>query len=135
MDENIVHILRRMAEDVIPVRSSKIAAAVVFDKECISFGTNRLHSHPFQTKYGKNEHAIFWHAETNAIFNALRRVDDPIVLKQSELYVVRIKRPAPRSKSFILGTASPCEGCQRCIQDFGIKRVYFSTDEQKIECV
>lgn len=135
MNQNVIDTLRRLAEDVIPIQSARIAAAVVFDGEIVSFGTNHLRSHPFQAKYGKNEQSIFWHAETNAIYNALKRNKmDPLFLSFSDLYVVRIKRPSCRSKSFIYGLAAPCEGCRRCINDFKIGRTYFSTDEQTIEC-
>ena len=130
----VVDTLRRMAEDVAPIQSARIAAAVVLNGETVSFGTNQMRSHPFQAKYGKNEQAIFWHAETNAVFNALRRIK-PTDLVNAELYVVRVKRPSCRSKSFIFGLASPCEGCQRCMTDHKMKHVYFSTNEQKIECV
>lgn len=120
-----------MAEDVTPIQSARIAAALVIGDEILSFGVNHLRSHPFQAKYGKNEHSIFWHAETNAVFNALKRVPETS-LQKADLYVVRVKRPFSKSKGFILGMAAPCDGCKKCLADYRIRRIIHSTDQQSM---
>lgn len=126
-DHRILKTLQAMAQDVAPVANARLAAAIAVRGDIISFGNNSLRSHTFAQKFGKNEHSAFWHAETHAIFNALKRhhVD---VLERATLYVVRVKRPHETSRDWILGTSKPCRGCWRCIGEFGIPRVVYSVD-------
>ena len=127
-DLKILEELRLMAEDVEPVKHAKLAAALAIRGRIVSFGINKWITHPFQQRYGKNEFSPYWHAETNAVFNALKRIDVNDLHKTS-LYVVRVKRPSERSKDWVLGLARPCRGCRKCIYEFGIKTVFYSTDE------
>lgn len=126
-DKRILEELRLMAEDTEPVRNARLAAAVAIRGKVIAFGRNSLRSHPFHQRYGKNEFSPYWHAETHAIFNSLKRVtlDE---LHKATLYVVRVKRPSERSRDWALAMAQPCRGCRRCIFDFGIPRVVYSTE-------
>lgn len=127
MQEKIFDILRKLAEEVAPIKSSRVVAAVVKGKNIASFGANQMRTHPFQARFGKNPESLYWHAETNAIYNALRimGVDD---LKKAELYVCRVKYLSTKREHFILGSAKPCAGCAKCIADFGIKRVFYTTE-------
>jgi deoxycytidylate deaminase len=127
MHENIFNTLRVLAVDVAPIKSSRMTAAIVRGKEIISFGANQMRTHPFQAKFGKNPESLFWHAETNAIFNALRVVDVDS-LKKADLYVCRVKYSSTKREQFILGNAKPCMGCAKCIADFGVKRVFYTTE-------
>ena len=106
----------------------KFAAAIVRNSRIISVGMNSMKSHPMQARFAKNKDAIFLHAEIAAIKNALRElnVDD---LEKTDLYICRIKKPKPKSKSWVWGLAKPCEGCQRAITEFGIRRTVYTTDE------
>jgi len=132
-DIKIMNILRTMAEDVTPVANARLTAAVAIRGNIISFGNNSLRSHPFQHKFGKNNDSLFWHAETHAIYNFLKR-RVPQDLAKSTLYVLRIKRPSETSKNWVLGMSRPCKGCQKCIMDFGIPRVIYTTDHQTFVC-
>jgi deoxycytidylate deaminase len=133
MHESIFNTLRVLAVDVAPIKSSRMTAAIVRGKEIISFGANQMRTHPFQAKFGKNPESLFWHAETNAIFNALRVVDVDR-LKKAGLYVCRVKYSSTKREQFILGNAKPCMGCAKCIADFGVKRVFYTT-ETGYECL
>jgi tRNA(Arg) A34 adenosine deaminase TadA len=113
--------LLRIAEAQEPVRRFKHTAAVVYKGKIIGIGFNSLKSHPLQMKYGRNKDSIYLHAEVAAIKNALRRVSVEF-LKHTTLISVR-KRPDGS-----VGIAKPCCGCERCIAEFGIKKVYW-TDE------
>lgn len=114
------------------VAGARAGAVLVLKGRIISFGINQRKSHPFQAEYGKNPEAIYLHAETRAISNALRMgytIDD---LRRATLYVARIKKAgSDPADPFIWGMAKPCVGCRRCIADFGIRRVLYTTDEQK----
>lgn len=133
-DSAILDELRLVAIDVVPAARAKIAAAVVIKNEIVSFGENQLRTHPFQLKYGKNTDAVYWHAETHAIYNALKRV--PVEeLTRASLYVVRVKKPAAGSGDWVLGLAKPCRGCEFCMTTFGIQRVVYSVDDGYHEAV
>lgn len=103
-------------------------AAVVYKNKIISYGQSQMKSHPFQTKYKKNEEAIYWHAETNAIFNALKTITSA-ELQKSKLYVCRVKQN--REGNFIFGLSKPCKGCRACIEDHNIPMTAYSLDEVK----
>jgi deoxycytidylate deaminase len=128
----IFSVIERVASDVVPISSARIAAAIVYKGDIISLGTNQKKSHPFQAKYGKNPDCIYLHAEVDAIKNSLRHitVDD---LPHAELYIARMKRPEPRAKYYIRGLCKPCEGCAKAIAAFGIKKVYYTCDDGSVE--
>lgn len=126
-DMRVLDELRLMAIDVAPAARAKIAAAVVIKNEIVSFGENQLRTHPFQLKFGKNTDAVYWHAETHAIYNALKRVPVEELIRAT-LHVVRVKKTAAGSKDWVLGLAKPCRGCEFCAKTFGIPRVVYSTE-------
>jgi deoxycytidylate deaminase len=108
-------------------KKSQIAAAVIRRGKIVSFGNNDYSkSHPFQKQYASHDHCIFWHAETNAIFNALKEMDD---ISGCDLYVVRGKKMKVNGKDFpVSGMAMPCPGCMKAIKKYGISRVIYSID-------
>jgi len=131
-DTQVMNILSKIAETVEPFPRMRLAAALVYKNEIISIGTNKKKSHPFQKKFGTNEDAIFLHAETDSICNALRKYDTSILAK-SRLYVCRVKWFDENKKRMILGMAKPCPGCQRAIATFNIKHVCYTTNEETYE--
>jgi len=116
----------RLAQSVEPVRGARIAAAVVRKGKVISYGYNHKKTHPFQAQFCKNKHAVFFHAEVHAIKNALKSVDVDDMSK-CELYIVRAKRNKSNRK-WITGLSKPCIGCQKCIDLFELKNVYYSEE-------
>ena len=88
-----------------------------------------MKSHPFQAHWAKNDDAIFWHAETHAIWNALRICDEDDLRKMT-LYVSRARRPENgNSKQWIWGNSRPCEGCMSCLTKYNIKQVVYTLDD------
>ena len=124
---DILHTLAKFAEanDGSNVR---FAAALVRNNKIVSVGFNRMKSHPFQAKFAKNDQAIFLHAEVHAIKNALREINVE-ELKNTELYISRVKRPKAGDDHFVWGLSKPCPGCARAIAEFGIKRTIYTCDE------
>ena len=112
------------------VAGAKVGAVLVIKKRVISFGVNKRKTHPFQKAHAKNKDAIDLHAENDAIVNALRHFDVD-ELKRATLYVARVKKPTARSQ-FTWGLAKPCSGCQKAIAAMGIKRVFYTTDEEGV---
>lgn len=132
-DLRIMNTLRVLAEDVPPVTGIRMAAAVAIRGTVLSLGNNQLRTHPFAARFGKNSDALYWHAETKAIHNFIRK-HPPDDLQKATLYVMRIKRPLSNTKKWIMGMARPCKGCYSCVIDFGIPRVVFSNAEGSFSC-
>lgn len=127
-DHRMMSLLRRQAIDVKAVKSSRIAAAVVLKNDIISLGHCQKRTHPFQARYSKNPEAIYLHAETNAISNALNHLPKR-ELEKATLYIRRVKLPSKDSIEFVDGLAKPCPGCMRAILAFNLKKVVYSTEE------
>jgi len=71
------------------------------------------------------------HAEVNAIVRASRVLDED-EFRHSSIYVVRVKKDGTRGK-WVYGLAKPCEGCLRCIMSFGIRELWYSTNDGDFE--
>ena len=123
----ILNNLFLMARDNDPVGSSRLAAAIVLKNRVIAYGFNQAKTHPFQAQHAKNDDAIFWHAETNVIHNALKQVSEDD-LKKATLYVARAKHPENKD-GWIWGNSKPCCGCSDCINKHKIKRVIYTMDD------
>jgi tRNA(Arg) A34 adenosine deaminase TadA len=122
-------ILHRVAETVEPVARQRLAACLVYKNQIVSMGINKRKTHPFQQQFAKHEEAIFLHAETDCIVNALRQIDADD-LKRCSMYITRIKKSDENAKNFISGLAKPCDGCQRALAQFDIGNVYYSLDNE-----
>lgn len=133
INQNIINTLIKVAEANDEYSSAKLASAIVIRNKIISIGINRKKTDPLQAKYGKNDQAIYLHAELHAIKNALREISLE-ELKKCTLYVVRVKRPDQNSKKYVFGVAKPCCGCHRAIVEFGIKSIVYTTDKN-VECI
>ena len=133
VNEGILHTLSKVAA-ANPGQREKLAAAVVCRNKIISIGINSMKSHPMAAKYGKNEHAVFLHAEVAAIKNALREIDVDDFSK-CDIYITRVKKEAPFTKKFVWGLAKPCAGCERAIAEFGLKRVIYTCDNGEYEVI
>lgn len=106
----------------------KLAAGIVYKKHLIATGVNSYKSHPLMTQFGKNDSAIYIHAEVDAIKNALRLIDMDQIGK-CDLYVLRVKRSGDKKTSpWTRALSCPCEGCQRAIVHFGLRNVYYTTN-------
>jgi len=131
-DIRVINLLSRVASDITsPVGKARISACIVYQNEVVSFGINELKSHPLQAKFGKNEDAIYLHAEVSAIKNALRTltIDN---LSKTTLYICRVKYFDQTKQRMIFGLAKPCSGCRRCIRAFDIGRVVYTLDNSGI---
>jgi len=114
-----------------PVRCFRLAAGVIYRNILVSVGVNSYKTDPFQARFGTTVHAIHLHAEVAAIKNALRNlsVDE---LHKATLIVVRVKK-REHDKLYEATIAKPCSGCQRCIAEFGIKNVFYTGKEGRLQ--
>lgn len=110
----------------------KIAAAIVYKNRIIKLSNNEIKSHTFQKLYSKNEHAIYFHAETSVIHKALKILGNEKI-KKSTLIIARVSQIRSKTKNILVGhnvaESKPCVGCSTCISYFGIKKVIYSTQE------
>jgi len=126
--ERNIEILRKVAIDIVnPVRSYRVAASLVYKRRIVSFGINRYKTSPIQNRFKKNENAIYLHAEVACVKNALRHLDVED-FKKCDMFVVRVKRLVYEGE-FVYAMAKPCEGCSRCIAEFGIRDVYYTVED------
>lgn len=132
--EKIIDNLRILANDTPGCARARMVAAIVYKNQVISYGFNERKTHPFVRPFQKNDEAIYLHAETAAIKNALKRLSVE-QLSRCDLYIVRSKTVYKGKNKFdqIFGMAKPCSGCQKCIQSFGLRKVFYSTDAQDFE--
>lgn len=131
-EQRIVDTLFALGRDHECVSRARIVSAIVIKNKIVSFGFNQYKTHPLQNKFKKNPHAVYLHAEVDAIKNACKAVgvDE---LQKATLYITRVKFDQER-KTPSLGYVAPCEGCMRCIVNFGVKKVVYST-ESGYECI
>lgn len=123
--QKILDELFTLAQDVEPIKTSRLAACIVHKRSIISYGFNQLKTHPFQAQYTRHENAIYLHAETDAIKNALKRIPSA-ELSKTMLFVVRAKLEKGK---WVYGLSKPCEGCMKAVATFDIKDVVYTTDE------
>jgi deoxycytidylate deaminase len=108
--------------------NARHAACIIHKGTIVAFGTNTMKSHPFQAKYGRNDHSVFLHAETNAIKTALKVLTQD-ELRKCTMYVCRVKYTDHNRKKMVFGMSKPCSGCFRCINEFGISEVLYTLDD------
>ena len=65
------------------------------------------------------DYACTIHAEIDAIMSGRKKIR----FEGSKIYVVRVKSDGT------VGNAKPCEMCEHVLFNYGIKRVYHTTDE------
>ena len=125
--------LLQQAQGQEAVRNARVAAGLLYKGDLVAVGYNRLKSHPFQKRFSKNEDAIFLHAENDCLINAIREY--PGILEDLHRCTLLVARSKRGQGGWVSGIAKPCTGCQRAAAHFGIKRVYFTSDDEKIECL
>lgn len=130
MNENKLNVavdnLCKIAETVAPVRRTRLAAAIYHKKKLVSIGVNEWKTHPLQAHYNVHDGSAPIHAEMSAIVRALKTL--PVSdLRECELVVVRLLRNDQRALS------KPCAACSAAIKAFGIKAVYFTTNNDTVE--
>ena len=76
-------------------------------------------------RYMKNDEAVGMHAEIAAL---LAMENKPYVINGADAYVARARKTR-RGGEFVAGNAMPCVGCMRALEDMGVARVFWTTDQ------
>jgi len=121
-------VLADVAKDLEPVSKAKVVACIVYKKRIVAIGMSQYKTHPFQNEYKKNDHAVYLHAEVDAINKAKKRLS-AAELSKSSIYICRVKKDVTRKKD-TFGIAKPCSGCSKCISAHGIKNVYYTNNTE-----
>lgn len=93
----------------------KHGAIIVHDNEIIATGFNHVYEHMC--------HKNSMHAEVDALLKV--RTRGKHVLNDSEMYVVRL---GSRTFKHLLKYSKPCCDCQKAIHKYGIRKVFYSTN-------
>lgn len=102
----------------------RIGCIIVYKKEILSAGVNVKKSHPMQKKYNslrfncQPEYHHYLHAEMRAIINAGK--DN---LSGACIYVYR------EDKRGNLAPSRPCNACMEVIKKYGIKKIFYTTED------
>jgi deoxycytidylate deaminase len=97
---------------------NKTGAVIVHRNRVIAIGRNSPKTHPLARTFSKHPEAIYLHAEIDAIV----KVKDSSILKDSSIYIARMKND--RS----CGISKPCNGCAAAISHFNFSLVAYSLD-------
>lgn len=113
------------------VRQTHIGCVAVHQGQVVGLGCNCNKTHPIQKKYDKYRelniegcrgisrlHSL--HAEMNCL-NQLKNLD--VNFAKVKLYIYRIRKDQP------YGLARPCPACMAAIKDFGIKDIFYTTND------
>lgn len=102
-----------------PSLEYNLCAVIVKGGRVLSTGFNSRGWNPLSEHYRAKNYACTIHAEVNAILLKRKKIR----FEGSKIYVVRVKSDGT------VGNAKPCEMCERVLFNYGIKRVFHTTDE------
>lgn len=103
-----------------------LCALIVKGGNILSIGFNKKSTNGFVEHFadvarGQRDYCLSTHAEMDAVLSARAKID----LRGTKIYVVRIK------VSGGLGMAKPCEICEHVLYNYGIRRAYYSIDDDE----
>jgi len=101
------------------VRSSRHAACLVYKKQVLAYGFNSLKTHPIMLTYGRNDKAIYLHAEVHVLVRTINQ-HGVALLPKCDMYVLRLNKMGERSNS------APCTGCRRALDAFRIRNTFYT---------
>lgn len=112
----------------------RMGCVIVYKSRVIGHGSNSDKTDPLQYHYNKErkfnkisnkpiKHSI--HAELAALKSIPYPIQESIDWSKVKVYIYRI---AP-GKKLHQGCARPCPGCLKALRDYGINKIYYSTDD------
>lgn len=118
---------QQLAEDTPKFANARLGAILTVRQHVVALGTNyNPKSHPIAKIFGKNNDAIYPHAELSCILNAVRRDFDD--WHKATLWVARV---VMINGVFQTALARPCDGCWRAIEHYGIGKVVWTISPDK----
>ena len=127
-DLEYLDFLTREAAALEGTGGARVAAILVYRNKPVAMGHNHKKSNPFCAYFSKNEESIYFHAETHAIFKALKDIDE-VLLSKCTLYIARVKyHPNDRKRKPLWGKSKPCKGCMRAVTYYSIPRIVYTEE-------
>lgn len=107
----------------------RLCAVLVRGGSVVSVGFNKRNTNGFVEHYtdlakGLRDWNMSTHAEMDAVLQARQKTD----LRGMKIYVVRKRQDTEKYGTF--GMAKPCEICQHVLYNYGIRRAYYTIDDQ-----
>jgi len=105
-----------------------LCSIIVRGGSVISVGYNKKSTNAFVEHYtdiakGQRDWCMSTHAEMDAVLGARAKTD----LRGSKIYVIRKLQDIKKRGTFAL--AKPCEICQHVLYNYGIRRAYYTIDD------
>jgi len=114
-----------------PRLKAHVGAVITRGGSIISVATNTYGTDPYTLARTENGYVDSVHAEVNAIMRVRHKVD----LDGTKMWVVRLTKPNPDLLTdSMIALAEPCNVCKNVIMRHGIRRVYYTIDEQTTAC-
>jgi len=109
------------AEDKDKRLSTYHCAVIVSGGRVISVGKNKYKYHEMMEAFSHSNFTCTIHAEADAVLRARNKRD----LTGSKIYVARL------GKNGKIGMSAPCKTCTAILQAYGIKKAYYTVDENE----
>lgn len=105
-----------------------LCAVIVRGGSVISVGFNKRNTNGFVEHYtdlakGQRDWCMSTHAEMDAVLQARAKTD----LRGCKIYVLR--KHIDTENYGVFGMAKPCEICQHVLYNYGIRRAYYTIDD------
>lgn len=115
----------RYAANISDYKKIHIGCVAVYHGKIIGIGCNCNKTHPFQKNYNRyREYSDTLLPKMHAEINCLNQIKDlNIKFSKVKLYIYR----ARKDKDF--GMSRPCPSCMAAIKDFGIREIYYTTND------
>lgn len=107
-----------------------LCAVIVRGGNVLSVGFNKRQTNGFvehytdQVRGGGRDYCLSTHAEMDAVAQARSKTD----LRGCKIYVARIRKPG-NPTGHDIGLARPCEICQNLLYAYGIRKAYYTIDD------
>lgn len=105
-----------------------LCALIVRGGSVVSIGYNKRNSNAFVEHYtdlarGQRDWCMSTHAEMDAVLQARSKIN----LKGTKIFVIR--KHQDQKKHGVFALAKPCEICQHVLYNYGIRRAYYTIDD------
>lgn len=113
-----------------PFMEYKLCAIIARGGTILSVGFNRRQTNAFVEHYTDRikgpcrDYSMSTHAEMDAVMSVRAKTD----LRGCKIYVARI-RPPGNLQGHEVGLARPCEICQNVLFSYGIRRAFYTIDD------
>ena len=125
IDRHMQTAIKRIKQDEFdPNLCAHLSAIIVKGGKIVSIGRNKPKMNSYIKNRAHHENCATIHAEIDAIFKVRRKIN----LRGSDIYVARITKHGDH------GMAAPCPMCMSTIKSYGIKRIYYTTQDGN-ECI